>query len=432
MDNTTRTVCITDFGAVAGDVPQTAAIQRAVDHMHGLGGGTVAVPAGTFTTGGVMLRSNVTLHLLRDAVLVGSRNLDDYEAREEPQSAYSPYVRWNRAILKAVDAENIAILGEEGSKIDGRNASDPQGEEGYRGPHAIGIHRSRNITLRGYTVVDSANWAHTIFLSQNITAENVTVLAGHDGLHFRGCDNIVATGCVLETGDDAIAGFANRNVVIRGCKINSSCSGMRFGGTNVLVEDCHFYGPGRFPYRNSLTSEEKIAGLNRAAESTTAHRTLAAITYFCDLSLPVTAKPGHMMFRNCIIENVSKFLHYNWSGNEQWQAGSPLEDIHFENVEIRGIHSPNIAYADAQVPLVMTMENVSFRFRDGAERQPFMHACHFKRIHLKNVSLPNATGPLFKTWSQGPGEIVFEDVTTAVPEGQRVVMTTEPFYSDPI
>jgi len=441
MGNASRTVSIADFGAVAGDRPQTAAIQQAIDHVHQAGGGTVAVPTGRFTTGGLMLRSNVTLWLRCGATLAGSRELADYvtpdaatasEADLAP-GAYNPHSRWNSAILKACDAENIAIIGEEGSTLDGQNAYDPQGEENFRGPHAIGIHRCRNVTFRGYTVVNSANWAHTVFYSENITAENLRVLGGHDGVHFRRCDNVLVRNCLFETGDDCVAGFANRNVVIQNCRINTSCSGLRFGGTNVLVEDCHFYGPGKWPHRVRMPQEDKAAGVNGSPENWP-HRpwTLSAITYFCDLSLPVTARPGNFVVRNCRVENVDKFLHYNFSGNEQWQGGSPLEDIHFENVEISGVLGPCVVYADAKVPLVLTMDNVTFRLADGAENAGFMQAAHFKFIRLKNVTLPNAAAPLIKTWSEGPGKIVFDNVTTPVPESKRIVMASEPFFSKPI
>lgn len=71
-------VSITDFGAVPDGELQTAKIQAAIDACFRRGGGEVRVPAGTFRTGGIRLRSRVTLRLLRGAVLRGSRNPEDY------------------------------------------------------------------------------------------------------------------------------------------------------------------------------------------------------------------------------------------------------------------------------------------------------------------------------------------------------------------
>jgi len=72
------TVDITQFGAEANDALQTEAIQHAIDHVFLSGGGEVQIPAGTYRTGSIRLRSRVTLHLLENAVLQGSRNPEDY------------------------------------------------------------------------------------------------------------------------------------------------------------------------------------------------------------------------------------------------------------------------------------------------------------------------------------------------------------------
>ena len=55
---------ILSYGAVAdGATLCTAAIQAAIDACHQNGGGTVEVPAGTFKTGTLWLKSHVELHL---------------------------------------------------------------------------------------------------------------------------------------------------------------------------------------------------------------------------------------------------------------------------------------------------------------------------------------------------------------------------------
>lgn len=59
---------ILDFGAVRGGIC-TEAIQHAIDSAAAQGGGRVTVPAGSFETAGLVLRSNVELHLEAGAVL---------------------------------------------------------------------------------------------------------------------------------------------------------------------------------------------------------------------------------------------------------------------------------------------------------------------------------------------------------------------------
>lgn len=56
---------ITSFGAVTGSEElQTESIQAAIDAAFLAGGGEVVVPAGTFHTACIRLRSNITFHLL--------------------------------------------------------------------------------------------------------------------------------------------------------------------------------------------------------------------------------------------------------------------------------------------------------------------------------------------------------------------------------
>ena len=199
---------IKDFGAISESSElQTASIQAAIDAAFLAGGGEVVIPEGSFLTGCIRLRSNITLHLLKNATLVGSIDPDDYcgylNDKIEPISAEEidsvvetalpegngrsarPYSRWNNAIIRAIKAKNIAIVGDEGSVIDGRNCFDPVGEESYRGPHAINMWFCENVRLEGYTIRDSANWAHAIQNSKGISARNITVLAGHDGFDVR-------------------------------------------------------------------------------------------------------------------------------------------------------------------------------------------------------------------------------------------------------
>ena len=60
-------VSILDYGARPDGTLSTGTIQLAVDACFRAGGGTVEVPEGTFLTGGIRLRSNITLLLRKGA-----------------------------------------------------------------------------------------------------------------------------------------------------------------------------------------------------------------------------------------------------------------------------------------------------------------------------------------------------------------------------
>ena len=169
---------ITDFGARECDRPQTKEIQAALDACFLAGGGRVIIPCGVFYTGCIRVRSNTTLYLECGAILRGSRILSDYygyrEDTLEPlvEPTYSPTVKvsgsvrpfsdWNSGIIKVIEAENVSIIGEKGSYIDGCDVYNPEGEENYRGPHAINMYKATGVYLEGYTIINSANWAHNI------------------------------------------------------------------------------------------------------------------------------------------------------------------------------------------------------------------------------------------------------------------------------
>ena len=55
-----------------GATLNTRSIQKAIDHIHDKGGGRLVFSVGRYLTGTVYLKSNVTLHLKEDAVLLGS------------------------------------------------------------------------------------------------------------------------------------------------------------------------------------------------------------------------------------------------------------------------------------------------------------------------------------------------------------------------
>src|ERR687885_5362 len=73
------TLNVRDFGATGdGQTKDTAAIQQALDRCWVLGGGEVFVPPGRYLTGALALKSNTTLRLDRDAVILGSPDFADY------------------------------------------------------------------------------------------------------------------------------------------------------------------------------------------------------------------------------------------------------------------------------------------------------------------------------------------------------------------
>lgn len=89
-----------------GKTLNTKLINSTIDRLNRGGGGTLFFPAGTYLTGSIHLKSNITLELEAGATLLFSDNFDDYlpfvEVRHEGvmMKSFQP-------LIYAVDAENI-------------------------------------------------------------------------------------------------------------------------------------------------------------------------------------------------------------------------------------------------------------------------------------------------------------------------------------
>lgn len=445
-----KTVSVAEFGAVSGNSNQTAIFQKAVDHCFLSGGGEVCVPAGEYIIAGLRLRSNVTLHLLENAVIRGTRNPEDYTAylndevepisdkyprgdkwepaykRESNNFITSPCSRWNNGLIKAIEAENIAIIGEKGSVINGMDCFDEQGEENYRGPHAINFFYCKNITLRGYTVKNSANWAHNISFSENITADDITVLAGHDGIHMSVCDNIRLSGCKFYTGDDCIAGFDNNDVEVENCILNSACSAFRFGGNNVKIRRCFAYGPCKYIFRGMMPIEDKKACVPSGNEGSRTNM-LSFFTYYSDKSLPIRKQPGDIYISDCVVDNADRLVHYNCSGNEPWQSARALGSIHFENLAAMNIGMSLNLYSTAETPIAFSLKNSVVSFRENAKAGEFIRTHSYSNISLENLCIANLhADTLIKSWGND-GKLYISDIVSDIKKENYLTAAEEPF-----
>ena len=429
-------ISITKTGAVSDSTElQTGFIQKAIDACLENGGGTVIIPKGTYYTGDIRLRSNTTLLLEEGARLLGSNNPEDYfnylhdtiEPLSSEQITDAPYLpfslikdensytenkpeynylrvpgsRWNNALIRAFNAENIKIIGQKDSIIDGCNCFDEKGESNYRGPHGITFWGCNNIELKGYTIKNTGNWAHNLTFCSNVIINSIIVLAGHDGVHATDCNNLSITDSDFYTGDDCIAGYGNVNSYISNCTLNSSCSAFRFGGTNMLAEHCHIFGPGKYGFRGALSDEEKRISAP-SPKNSGRNNMLSAFTYYADYAMPIKVQPCNIIISDCKIENTDRFLHYNYSGNETWQKGSPLINIRFENIKASGIEMPLTLYGDENDKITFTMKNVEIDMQDKFKHFALINAANYESINLTKVSLLNADlDTVINKWTDG-------------------------------
>ena len=428
----THPTCPGDGVACAGPSAglETATIQGRIDDAWRRGGGTVEIAAGIHKIGTLRLRSNVTLLLRSGAVLQASRNLADYdgwandalEPVEPPQPGDpNKYMRnWYRAIIRLHRATNAAIIGEAGSVIDGCNTYDPQGEEKYRGAHGITAMYATNCVFRGYTMRRTGNWAHHFRMGRNLQFRDLAIDAGHDGVHMRLCDTVEIANCRFRTGDDSVAGFGNSHVYVHDCDISSSCSAFRFGGRHVLVENCVVHGPCDFPFRGSLPKDVKASGGDGAPEAGR-HNLLSLFTYFSMKGFGLKENAGDIVLRNIRVSDADRFLQYNYSGNERWSTGVPMDGITFENVTATGLKFPLCAYGDAAVPLSLALKNCRLSF--AKEQKELVRGANLKYIDLSDVEIEGVDGGVLRNYGQAV-EIKAKDLKGVKPSSCKAL---EPF-----
>ena len=436
-----------DIGTLRNFDEATRLIQAAIDEVFKAGGGRVDVGRGFYPIRGIRLRSGVTLRLESGAVLQASRDSADFDilgrdsvepvdaeayrrgrgrgwtpprGKDERRSprlhSGDPFSPWHDAIIRIFAAHDVAILGEEGSVIDGANGFNSKGEENYRGVHGISAHNSTNILLRGFTIRHTGNWSMNLRYCGDITCERVTALGGHDGFHARGCDNVRVEDCFLHTGDDAVAGFDNCGMVVRGCDLSSACSAFRIGGRDILIEDCHAHGPCEYVFRGSLPPQAKRDGLWDPATVPGRHSMATFFLYFCDYTMPVRHQPGNIVVRNCTVENAARLVRYNFGG-ETWQHARPLADVRFENVDATGMWLPVALNAgsskDGDVPLAFSMIDCGLSF---AKSQPEVFSvANVRTMALTNVTVAGVSAPLVRSWDGSP-ELLLDNVKGAAVE----------------
>ncbi|HET6739570.1 MAG TPA: glycoside hydrolase family 28 protein [Kribbella sp.] len=254
-----RDFSITSFGAVGdGTTLATEAIATAIDVCHRSGGGRVVVPAGTFLTGAIHLKSNVNLYVSTGATLLFSTDPANYLpvvlTRFEGQECmnYSP-------LIYARDCENIAVTG--GGTLDGGATWDdwwswvtPSGpdaraltqmtEDGVPveervfgdGHHLraafIETQSCQNVLIEGVTILRSPFWEIHPVLSRNITVRGVHIDSrgpNNDGIDPESSQYVHIQNCTLDCGDDCIA-----------IKSGKGADGLRINvpSENILIEDC--------------------------------------------------------------------------------------------------------------------------------------------------------------------------------------------------
>ncbi len=301
---------ILDFGAVAGDKEKNSnAIASAIDKANQVGGGIVIIPKGEWLTGKVHLKSNVNLHLEKDAVLLFSENPADY--LPAVHSSWEGMECYNYSpLIYAYECKNVAITGEGEIKakmeIWKKWFSRPKAhmesikrlynmafeykpvqerqmvnDTANLRPQFIQFNRSENILLEGITITNSPFWTIHPYLSKNVVIRKLKVYAhGHnnDGVDPEMSQNVLIEDCVFDQGDDAIAIKSGRNpegwrlktpsknIIVRNLTVKNGHqlvavgSELSGGIENVFVNNCTVIEGAKLNHLLFIKTNERMGG----------------------------------------------------------------------------------------------------------------------------------------------------------------------------
>jgi len=337
-------------------------INKAIEAASAAGGGTVEFGPGTYISGSIRLRSNITLRLEPGTVIEASSDAKEYDAAEPNASDKFQdfgHSHWHNSLIWGENVSNIAIVG--AGLISGKALVR---ERGGGGDKAIALKLCHNVTLRDFSILNGGHFGILTTGVDNLTIDNLKIDTNRDGMDIDSTSNVRITNTSVNApNDDAIVfkgshalGYArvSENVMISDCLV----SGFEVGS---LLDATYKRTVEKSPDRDGPTGRIKIG----------------------------TESEGD--FRNFAISNVT----FDRSRGLALESvdGSHIEDIAVSNITMRDV------------------SNGPFFIRIGSRmRAPEGVAIGtIKRVNISNVVVYNAD-PRFASMIAGiPGHEV-EDV----------------------
>lgn len=246
---------VTTYGAIGdGSTDNTIAIQKAIDECAKTGG-KVYFPGGRFLTATVVLKSNVTLYVSSNAVVLGHTDTKRYPYQESGIHFYGE--EWARqALIFCKGQQNVGIEGS--GTIDGQGGSfvvnTIKKPDRYRDrPYLLWFAGCKNVTVRDVSLRNSAFWMQHYLGCEFVTIDGVKIWnhsnKNNDMMDIDGCKNVTISNVIGDSDDDGItikstSPLISENITITNCVISSHCNGIKFGTEstggfrNVTVSNC--------------------------------------------------------------------------------------------------------------------------------------------------------------------------------------------------
>jgi len=358
-----------------GVTKDTRAIQAAIDDCASAGGGTVMLSGGTFVSGPIVLKSNITLDIAKGATLFGSPDHADYPAKTEFRAPGT------QSLVSATNAENIKITG--GGTIDGNGESWWKQARSERGagivgkiqfrPRLVVFDHCKHVQMTDVTAQNSPSWQIVPYYTDDMVIRNIRVLAPQhspntDAIDPFSSSNIVIDHVYADVGDDNVAiksgiidspgpDSPSRNITITDCdfmhghglSIGSELAG---GANHIHAERIHFNGTDQgIRIKANRDRGNQVYDISFKDITMENVKTSILISEYYPKVLPegevAPAPIGRLtpFFHDITIENV-KSVNSPWAGVIVGLPESPVKSVVLTNVDIQAKKGMTIAYAN--------------------------------------------------------------------------------------
>lgn len=244
------------FGIDAsGTTLNTRSIQFGIDYISQNGGGRLLFPAGKYLTGCIHFKSDVTIQLDEDAVLLGSINPFDYDRQNTP---FDHNFNTSLALILGLNQHNIGITGKGTIDGQGKELAAAIGEMVKRGlikdksasrpdednrPMIINLFGCDTIRVKNISLKNSACWVECYNKCKNVVVDSIRVESrafwNNDGIDIVDCTNFKVSNSYFNSSDDGIClksldpDAANQNILIQNNSMTTDASGIKFGTASL-------------------------------------------------------------------------------------------------------------------------------------------------------------------------------------------------------
>ncbi len=341
-----------------GTTLNTLLIQKAIDKIAAKGGGTFTFLPGCYLSGGIMLRTGVTLHLEDGATLLGSSNPYDYQEARIPRTGREVDLT-SKGLLMAVNVENVGLSGK--GTIDGQGLAlslfvdslhhtgeviDPNYNirrnrpSGYMRPNLLCFHGCKGVVIRDLDMRSSAGWGLSFDNCEYMELKNLKIenraYWNNDGIDLGDCRHVLIDSCDVNAADDGICLKSNvaelccYDVEIAHCKVRSSASAIKMGTASwggfrrVNIHDIKV----RDTFRSAIAIESVDGGIIDSISVENVHALNTGNAMFLRLGSRAGERKG--ILRNVTVRNLYVEIPF----------GRPDEKYDLRGPEVDFFHNP--------------------------------------------------------------------------------------------